>query len=133
MILIDANILISAAVGHTRKVLDDALHRRLKLVTTDAQLAETVNILERKAFASRQDISRFIKTVETNIALLQVIDLMPFKDMALERLHGRAAPDWPLLAAAMMYNAAIWSHDRDFFGVGVPLWSTRNMRFAQAE
>jgi predicted nucleic acid-binding protein len=131
MIIIDANILISAAVGQTGKVLQEALDRQIRLATTDAQLEEALSILEVKSFASSNDIARFKQKMLDNIALLRIADLLPFKILALERLHDRAEPDWPLLASAIMYKAAIWSHDRDFFGVGVPIWSTRNMCFAE--
>lgn len=46
---------------------------------------------------------------------------------ARRRLHERAQSDWSVLAAALAAEGGIWSHDRDFFGVGVPVWSSRNM------
>jgi hypothetical protein len=36
--------------------------------------------------------------------------------------------DAPILALAWATQADLWSHDRDFFGVGVACWSTANLR-----
>ena len=49
---------------------------------------------------------------------------------ARERLTPRGQPDWPVLAAAIAFDDEIWSNDRDFFGVGVPVWSTPNIQFS---
>lgn len=46
---------------------------------------------------------------------------------AADRLDQGGRSDWPALAAALAMDGAIWSDDRDFFGVGVPVWSSRNV------
>jgi predicted nucleic acid-binding protein len=35
--------------------------------------------------------------------------------------------DWPIVATALMVNAAIWTSDRDFFGCSVPVWTTQTL------
>jgi predicted nucleic acid-binding protein len=42
-----------------------------------------------------------------------------FEAGARERLVRRDPDDWPILAAALALECAIWTEDRDFFGVGV--------------
>ncbi|MHB1374958.1 MAG: PIN domain-containing protein [Thauera sp.] len=32
--------------------------------------------------------------------------------------------DWPGLAAALLMNCPIWTEDQDFFGAGIPTWTT---------
>lgn len=32
--------------------------------------------------------------------------------------------DWPVVAAALALNCPIWTEDQDFFGVGVPTWTS---------
>jgi predicted nucleic acid-binding protein len=32
--------------------------------------------------------------------------------------------DWPTVALALTLNVGIWTSDRDFFGCGVPVWTT---------
>lgn len=46
------------------------------------------------------------------------------KDEALARIEQRDPDDWPILAAALVFECAIWTEDNDFFGTGVPTWTT---------
>ncbi len=40
------------------------------------------------------------------------------------RLEGRDLDDWPILAAAMVLDCPIWTEDKDFFGIGIPIWKS---------
>lgn len=35
--------------------------------------------------------------------------------------------DWPTVALALSMGIAIWTSDRDFFGCGVPVWTTQTL------
>lgn len=35
--------------------------------------------------------------------------------------------DWPTVALALALDAAIWTHDYDFFGCGVAVWTTETL------
>jgi predicted nucleic acid-binding protein len=50
-----------------------------------------------------------------------------FENEARARLHDRDEGDWPVLAAAIALACAIWTEDTDFFGTGVPLWTTNRI------
>lgn len=50
-----------------------------------------------------------------------------FEDVARERLGGRDPEDWPVLAAALAIGCPIWTEDTDFFGCGVPTWTTNRV------
>ena len=43
------------------------------------------------------------------------------------RLFNRDPDDWPVLAAALALSCPIWTHDTDFFGVGVATWTTAHI------
>lgn len=43
---------------------------------------------------------------------------------ALARIERRDAQDWAILATALMLGLPIWTEDQDFFGTGVPTWTT---------
>jgi len=47
-----------------------------------------------------------------------------FESTARERLGDRDPDDWPMLAAALAIGCPIWAEDTDFFGCGVPTWTT---------
>ncbi|TWP35324.1 PIN domain-containing protein [Leekyejoonella antrihumi] len=46
------------------------------------------------------------------------------RDEALARIEQRDVRDWPILAAALTLGCPIWTEDQDFFGTGVPTWTT---------
>jgi predicted nucleic acid-binding protein len=46
------------------------------------------------------------------------------RESALARIEQRDRDDWPILATALALNCPIWTEDSDFFGVGVPTWTT---------
>jgi predicted nucleic acid-binding protein len=46
------------------------------------------------------------------------------KTEALARISSRDPDDWPILALALTLDCAIWTEDQDFFGTGVPTWTT---------
>jgi len=40
------------------------------------------------------------------------------------RIESRDPDDWPILATALALECPIWTEDQDFFGAGVPTWTT---------
>jgi len=46
------------------------------------------------------------------------------QQQALKRIAVRDADDWPVLACAMVIGCPVWTEDADFFGTGVPTWTT---------
>lgn len=49
---------------------------------------------------------------------------MAYELQALQRIKARDIDDWPLVACAMAFDCPIWTEDRDFFGIGIPVWSS---------
>lgn len=43
---------------------------------------------------------------------------------AQKRIKDRDIRDWPIVATALMFGSAIWTEDKDFFGLGIPVWTT---------
>jgi predicted nucleic acid-binding protein len=43
------------------------------------------------------------------------------------RLQGRDEGDWPVLAAALAMACPVWTEDTDFFGTGIPVWTTNRI------
>jgi predicted nucleic acid-binding protein len=63
-------------------------------------------------------------------ALRRVLHVIPIEMFAhlepeaRKRLKGRDEDDWPDLALALLFDCPLWTEDRDFFGCGIPLWTT---------
>jgi predicted nucleic acid-binding protein len=51
---------------------------------------------------------------------------LDYKRSALARLP-RDPEDWPIAASALLLNCPIWTEDLDFFGCGIPTWTTANI------
>ena len=48
----------------------------------------------------------------------------PLRKEALIRIGGRDPDDWPIIAAALALGCPIWTEDKDFFGTGLPVWTS---------
>ena len=94
------------------------------------QYLESRQTAGRKGGWAREDFDGIASTV---IEVLSVGGYIDHEDAARARLGPRGQPDWPVLAAALAFEHDIWSNDRDFFGVGVPVWTTQNVRFVEGD
>jgi predicted nucleic acid-binding protein len=131
VILLDANILISAIIGvQTRRVLADAIGRGLALGVPEPQILEAARVLTEKLGLTHEETQVALETVTATVVRLGAEFYRGKEEAARQRLHQRAQSDWPVLAAALTNEGGIWSHDRDFFGTGVPVWSSRNLKYA---
>lgn len=129
VLVIDANVMVSALMGRTLPLLAEQAARGIVLAAPLPQLAETRMVLDRH---SPQEAEA---RMDALLAIVEPIEPLLFESAetgARERLEPHGQPDWPVLATAMALGAGIWSHDKDFFGVGVPVWSNRNVRHVEA-
>ena len=125
----DANILISAALGRSRALIADTAARGLELMIPVEQRLEAAKVLIRLG-GTPASVQRSLAFADETIGLLKPEIYLAFEPAARARLGPRGQSDWPVLAAALALEADIWSNDRDFFGVGVAVWTTRNARHA---
>ncbi|MEQ1864142.1 MAG: PIN domain-containing protein [Micropepsaceae bacterium] len=132
MILLDANILVSAMLGtRVPRVLAQVRARGVTLAVTAPQIVEAARVLIEKIGMQEAEAHHALAAVISLLTPIGEQVYAPMEASARRRLHDRAQSDWPLLAAALASSGAIWSEDRDFFGVGVPVWSSRNMQYAE--
>jgi predicted nucleic acid-binding protein len=135
-IILDAAILISAALGRSSRVILEAAQTRT-LATTERALEE-----------ARRRITLGLRQPEILIVLEKVVQELTIVPMeSLESLLNEAGSclrdavasrngsvaDAHVLALAWDAGADIWSADRDFAGTGVASWSTPNLMRALTE
>jgi predicted nucleic acid-binding protein len=125
VLVVDANVMVSALIGRSLTLLADQAARGTILAAPLPQLAETRKVLRRYGTV---DVDERMATLLDIVQPLEPIVFGTFEAQARERLERHGQPDWPVLAAAMALGADIWSHDKDFLGVGVPVWSNRNVK-----
>jgi predicted nucleic acid-binding protein len=131
VILLDANILVSAIMGiQTRRVLAEAIGRGLTLGVPEPQILEAARVLTEKLSLTHEETRDALETVTATVIRLGAEFYSAKEEAAHQRLHERAQSDWPVLAAALTIDGGIWTHDRDFFGTGVPVWSSKNLKYA---
>lgn len=59
--------------------------------------------------------------------LLHIVDQNVYNSLADDarlRIKSRDIRDWPIVATALTLNCPIWTEDQDFFGTGIPTWTT---------
>jgi predicted nucleic acid-binding protein len=127
MLVLDANILIRAALGSRVLSLLRKYAERVEYLAPDTAFQEAAehlpNILSKRgifqlpALDALDLVSRLVQVIgpETYVASEYV---------ARQRLDRRDADDWPVLASALALDCPIWTEDTDFFGCGVATWTT---------
>jgi predicted nucleic acid-binding protein len=131
MIIVDANILVAAVLGEqVPRVLQQARSRGLALAAPEPQIVEAARVLIEKIGLNENEARMGLEAIARLVVPLAPEFWAHHEKRARQRLHARAQPDWPVLAAALSSGGGVWSHDRDFFGTGVAVWSSRNMAYA---
>lgn len=130
IVVVDAAILISALMGRSGGVLEEA-GRQIVLATTDRALQEA----ERRVALGlrRPELLSALDELAAEISVISVESVLPLISPAEAALRDAvpsrngAVSDAHILALAWELDAEIWSHDRDFGGTGVASWSTINL------
>jgi predicted nucleic acid-binding protein len=127
-LVLDANIMLSALLGKSFPMLLQMVERGIHLFAPEPQIAEVRKELGRRANASPTWVAAQLARLETVIIPLPTGFFEVHEERARSRLGERGQPDWPVIAASFETAAGIWSHDKDFFGSGSPVWSMRVLR-----
>jgi len=127
MLVLDANILIRAALGSRVLFLLRKYAGQVEFMAPDTVWQEAREhlpaILERRgappapAMAILDSLVDFVPTVESEV-------YARFETLARQRIDSRDEDDWPVVAAALALGCSIWTEDTDFFGCGVATWTT---------
>ena len=131
-LILDANVVLRNILGK-RRTITRALNHGIALMVPEAQVIEAAKVLVRKQHISERTSYQLVVDATVSVDVLEMAGLQGAEAAARERLGQRGQPDWPVLAAAMLLDADIWSDDRDFFGVGVPVWCRTTIDIAIAQ
>ena len=133
MLVIDANVAVSALAGRSMPLLAALNDCGFALVMPAHQAYETEAVLTRKLELPPEFVAVALSNLWRVVHKADPAEYEAAEDGARERLASGGQPDWPVLALAIASDSAILSNDRDFFGTGVPVWSTTNVRHATPE
>jgi predicted nucleic acid-binding protein len=127
ILVLDANIIIRAVLGQKVRNLLNAHSDFVKFFTPDICVADVSKYLpklfEKRGLPYKPALEVFSKLQY----LLSIVDLTIYREReeeAKERIKNRDPDDWPIVAVALMLNCPIWTEDKDFFGLGLPVWTT---------
>lgn len=129
-LVIDANILIRAVLGsRVRQLMADACEQ-VAFYVAEANYDEAERYLTQLAPARGMSDSVWREALGTLMATVQLVgqeELAVMEAEARARIARRDERDWPAVAAAMLLNCPVWTEDSDFFGAGVPTWTTETV------
>jgi len=126
-LVLDANIIIRAVLGKKVREHLSEFSEIVDFFTPDTCVEEVQKHLP-TIFKKRGISSELPLQVFSHIQnLLQIIDSGLYQEReheAKKRMKSRDLDDWPVVATALLFNCPIWTEDKDFFGVGIPIWTT---------
>ena len=129
-LVVDTNVLVGELLRSAGRLrMGD---ERLELFLPEAMWDETRIELPRRidGFARRRSLDKAVAAalsteclvaVQSNVAVLPTGVYAAYEDEARARCV-RDQTDWPVVAAALALDAAVWTHDNDFLGTGVATW-----------
>lgn len=126
-LVIDANILVRAVLGRRVREIIETYAERASFFVPEVAYAEAEEHLPALVVRRGGDPDkalRFLRRLRGLVDLIGSDIYSDFESTARERLGDRDPDDWPILAAALAIGCPIWTEDTDFFGCGVPTWTT---------
>ena len=130
VLVLDANVLIRAVLGPRVRELIFRNASHVSFFTPCVCLDDARKYLPEILVARQVDPAPAMNLLEGIAQHVQILEyewLENFEQTARERMQKRDLADWPVLAAALALGCPIWTHDADFFGVGVVTWSTQHI------
>ncbi len=126
-LVIDANILVRAVLGKRVREVIETYSSQASFFVPEVAYAEAEEHLPTLVVKRGGDPEKALKFLRTMMGLVELIGSEVYGDFesdARERLGERDPDDWPILASALAIGCPIWTEDTDFFGCGVPTWTT---------
>ncbi len=126
-LVLDANILIRLVLG--RRVRELVLNHadQVAFFTPTICFADARHYLPRLLESRGVNVEPMLEVLDTAKQIIRTVDEEVYsvaRNEALARIEQRDADDWPILATALVLRLPIWTEDQDFFGTGVPTWTT---------
>ena len=123
-LVIDANILIRAVFGRRVRELIGQAGEDVAFYVAEANFEEASHYLAELAPRRGIDDAVWRSSLATVMMSIQLVGQEELVLVEAEACARIAQRDWPALAAALLLDCPIWTEDQDFFGTGVPTWTT---------
>jgi predicted nucleic acid-binding protein len=126
-LVVDANILVRAVLGKRVRAVIETYAGQVSFFVPDVAFAEAVEHLPALVIKRGGDPEKallFLRSLGRLVELIGSEVYGEFAAEAQERLGDRDREDWPILACALAFGCPVWTEDTDFFGCGVPTWTS---------
>ncbi|MBS0359337.1 MAG: nucleotide-binding protein [Proteobacteria bacterium] len=127
ILVLDANILIRAVLGNKVRELLIKYSEIADFFIPDVCVEDAQKYLPMVFEKRKLSSETALKILSKLQCLLQTVDKSIYQEYAIEaqqRIKNRDFHDWPVVATALSLNCPIWTEDQDFFGSGLPVWTT---------
>jgi predicted nucleic acid-binding protein len=88
----------------------------------DAQVRHGRIVIARREYMLRETLAMLSR----NILVVAEAEYVQYEMEARDRIP-QDPNDWPTVALGLSLDIGIWTSDRDFFGCGVPVWTTETL------
>lgn len=127
-LVLDANILVRAVLGKRVKYIITTYAVEAEFFAPEVAYDAERHLPEILAKHDRADeveaALAYLTQLRATVRGVPEEVYLDHKAEALARIEQREPDDWPILATAMILECPIWTEDNDFFGAGVPTWTT---------
>lgn len=126
-LVLDANILIRAVFGIRVRQILEKYEDVAASYSPDVCFAEAERYIPDVAKRRGLDSTLAQAILEHVSRIVVLVDKSLYEGhekLARERIDRRDTRDWPVVAAALLLGIPVWTEDQDFFGSGVPTWTT---------
>ena len=134
-LVVDASVLVGEALRlRGRRLLADP---QLDLVIAEETWSETVHGLQRRVdllvAAERVEPAAATELLDAAANLMRACVTVASSELYAERLDEarrripRDVSDAPTVALGLALDCGIWTADQDFFGCGLPVWTTETL------
>ena len=136
-LVIDANILIRAVLGHRVRYLIEHYCGSVAFYMAAANVSEAEFYLSTELTTKHKLSESIWRPVYNGILdTVQIIAndiLIELESKAKSRIASRDINDWPAVAAALLLDCPVWTEDKDFFGAGIATWTTATVELYLAD
>ena len=126
-IVLDANILIRSVLGTTARRILSRFAESVSFCCPDVCFFDArrkIAIIGAERGFDPVDELGLLDQFTQFIAVVDFSAYSELREAALARIAVRDPDDWPIIAAALLLDAPIWTEDQDFFGCGIATWTT---------
>ena|SRR5438309_6290685 len=126
-LVLDANIMLRAVFGIRVRQILEAYEDVAAFYSPDVCFAEAEKYIPDLAKRRGLDSKLALCVLEKLRRIVEPVDKSLYEGhekLARERIAHRDPRDWPVVAVALLLGIPVWTEDQDFFGSGVPTWTT---------